>query len=134
MKFQIQQNKLRDEVKKRIFDGFGSQAIESTGINGLEEDPISFEIFNEQEFVGAIVIQFFWGQLHIKYLFVEKHYRGQGVARELVNHVIEFGRQRDCNFAFVETMSFQAPKFYQKMTLRLNFPDQDMPKIPSFII
>lgn len=27
MKFQIQQNKLRDEVKKRIFDGFGSHAI-----------------------------------------------------------------------------------------------------------
>ncbi len=41
MKFQIQQNKLRDEVKKRIFDGFGSQAIESTGINGLSEEPIS---------------------------------------------------------------------------------------------
>ena len=74
MKFQIQQNKLRDEVKKRIFDGFGKQAIESTGINGLEEDPISFEIFNEQEFVGAIVVQSFWGQLHIKYLFVEKHF------------------------------------------------------------
>lgn len=46
MKFQIQQNKLRDEIKKRIFDGFGRQAIESTGINGLSEEPISFEIFH----------------------------------------------------------------------------------------
>lgn len=121
MKFQIQQNKLRDEVKKRIFDGFGSQAIESTGINGLDEEPISFEIFNDQEFVGAIVVQSFWGQLHIKYLFVEKHYRGQGIARELMNHAIEFGKERDCNFAFVETMSFQAPKFYQKMGFKIEF-------------
>lgn len=121
MKFQIQQSKLRDEVKKRIFDGFGSQAIESTGINGLEEDPISFEIFNDQEFVGAIVVQSFWGQLHIKYLFVEKHYRGQGIACELMNHAIEFGKQRDCNFAFVETMSFQAPEFYQKMGFKIEF-------------
>jgi len=121
MKFQIQQNKLRDEVKKWIFDGFGSQAIESTGINGLEEDPISFEIFNDQEFVGAIVVQSFWGQLHIKYLFVEKHYRGQGIARELMNHALEFGKKRGCHFAFVETMSFQAPEFYQKMGFKIEF-------------
>ena len=121
MKFQIQQNKLHDEVKKKIFDGFGRQAIESTGINGLEEDQISFEIFNAQKFVGAIVVQPFWGQLHIKYLFVEKHYRGQGIARELMNHALEFGKQRDCNFAFVETMSFQAPEFYQKMGFKIEF-------------
>lgn len=94
MKFDIQRNKLQDEVKKKIFDGFGRQAIESTSINGLEEDPISFEIFKDQEFVGAIVVQLFWGQLHIKYLFVEEHYRCQGIARKLMNHAIEFGKQR----------------------------------------
>jgi GNAT superfamily N-acetyltransferase len=37
-------------------------------------------------------VQSFWGQLHIKYLFVEKHYRDQGLARELMNHAIEFGK------------------------------------------
>ncbi|CDZ79865.1 nucleoside triphosphate pyrophosphohydrolase [Candidatus Rubidus massiliensis] len=121
MKFQILKNKLRDEVKKKIFDGFGSQAIESTGINGLEEDPISFEIFHDQEFVGAIVVQCFWGQLHIKYLFVEKHYRGQGIARELMNYALEFGKKQGYHFAFVETMSFQAPEFYQKMGFKIEF-------------
>lgn len=121
MKFQIQQNKLRDEVKKKIFDGFGSQAVESTGINGLSEDPISFEIFNGTEFVGAIVVQPFWEQLHIKYLFVEKNYRGQGIARQLMNHALEFGIKRGCHFAFVETMSFQAPEFYQKMGFSIEF-------------
>jgi mutator protein MutT len=121
MKFQIQQNKLRDEVKKRIFDGFGSQAIESTGINGLSEEPISFEIFHETEFVGAIVVQPFWGQLHIKYLFVEKKYRGQGIASQLMNHALGFGIKRGCHFAFVETMSFQASEFYQKMGFTIEF-------------
>lgn len=121
MKLQIQQNKLRDEVKKRIFDGFGSQAIESTGINGLSEDPISFEIFDRTEFVGAIVVQPFWEQLHIKYLFIEKNYRGQGIARLLMNRALEFGIERGCHFAFVETMSFQAPEFYQKMGFAIEF-------------
>jgi ribosomal protein S18 acetylase RimI-like enzyme len=121
MKLQIQQNKLRDEVKKRIFDGFGSQAIESTGINGLSEDPISFEIFDGMEFVGAIVVQPFWEQLHIKYLFVEKNYRRQGIARLLINHALEFGKKRGYHFAFVETMSFQAPEFYQKIGFTIEF-------------
>lgn len=121
MKFKIQQKMLQDEVKKKIFDGFGCQAIESTGINGLDEDPISFEIFKEQEFVGAIIVQLFWGQLHIKYLYVEKPYRGQGIACELMKHACEFGKLRGCHFAFVETMSFQAPEFYQKMGFKIEF-------------
>ena len=121
MILQINQNKLTDEVKKKIFNGFGQQAIESTGINGLSEDPISFEIFDGTEFVGAIVVQPFWEQLHIKYLFVEKNYRGQGIARLLMNHALEFGIKRGCHFAFVETMSFQAPEFYQKMGFAIEF-------------
>lgn len=121
MILQINQNKLTEEVKKKIFNGFGQQAIESTGINGLSEDPISFEIFDGTAFVGAIVVQSFWEQLHIKYLFVEKDYRGQGIARQLMNHALEFGIKRGCQFAFVETMSFQAPEFYQKMGFAIEF-------------
>ncbi len=121
MKLQIRQNKLQDHIKKRIFEGFGEHSIEITGIDGVAEDPISFEIFNDQEFIGAIVVHLFWGQLHIKYLFVEKPYRGQGIARELINHACEFGKLRGCHFAFVETMNFQAPKFYQKMGFKMEF-------------
>ncbi len=121
MILQINQNKLTDEIKKKIFNGFGQQAIESTGINGLSEDPISFEIFDGTEFVGAIVVQPFWEQLHIKYLFVEKNYRGKGIARLLMNHALEYGKKRGCQFTFVETMSFQAPEFYQKMGFTIEF-------------
>lgn len=121
MNLQIQQNKLTDEIKKKIFDGFARQAIQSVGINGLSEDPISFEIFDQATFVGAIVVQLFWEQLHIKYLFVEEKYRGQKIASQLMNHALEFGINRGCHFAFVETMSFQALEFYQKLGFILEF-------------
>src|SRR6185503_2472363 len=121
MSFQIKQNPLSDEIKKKIFQGFSEQAIEATGINGLSEEPISFEIFDQSKFIGAIVVQIFWEQLHIKYLFVEENYRGQGIARQLIDHGLEFGKQRSCHFAFVETMSFQAPEFYQKMGFVIEF-------------
>jgi ribosomal protein S18 acetylase RimI-like enzyme len=121
MILQINQNKLSDEIKKKIFNGFGQQAIEATGINGLSEDPTSFEMFDGTEFAGAIVVQPFWGQLHIKYLFVEKNYRGQGIGCLLMNQALEFGSKCGCQFAFVETMSFQAPDFYQKMGFTIEF-------------
>jgi len=121
MTFQISQSTLSETIKRKIFDGFRKEAIKATGINGLSEEPVSFEIFNGEKFVGAIVVQLFWEQLHIKYLFVEENYRGQGIARQLMNYAFEYGRQRGCYFAFVETMSFQAPDFYQKMGFNIEF-------------
>ena len=121
MNFEIKQNKLSKKIKRQIFQGFARQSIKSTGIDGLSEDPISFEIFNDEEFVGAIVVQLFWSQLHIKYLYVEEKYRSQGIGRQLMDHVLEFGKKRGCQFAFLETMSFQAPEFYQKLGFIIEF-------------
>jgi ribosomal protein S18 acetylase RimI-like enzyme len=121
MNLQIAQNRLTDEVKKKIFQGFARQSVKETGINGLSEEPISFELTDNGAFVGAIVVLLFWGQLHIKYLFVEESYRGRGIARRLMNHALEYGKKRGCQFAFVETMSFQAPVFYQKMGFNIEF-------------
>jgi ribosomal protein S18 acetylase RimI-like enzyme/8-oxo-dGTP pyrophosphatase MutT (NUDIX family) len=132
MTLQIHQNKLTDEVKKKIFNGFAQQAIESTGMDGLNEEPVSFEIFDETEFVGAIVVQPFWEQLHIKYLFVEKNYRGQGIAHLLMNHALEFGKKRGYHFVFVETMSFQAPEFYKKMGFTIEFSRAGYAKNTNF--
>lgn len=117
----IRQNKLTDEIKTKIYQGFGRQAIQETGLNGLSEEAISFEIFEDSEFVGAVVVQLFWGQLHIKFLFVEEKYRGRGMARKLMQHAFEFGRKQGCHFAFVETMNFQAPAFYQKLGFEIEF-------------
>lgn len=132
MSFQIKQNPLSDEIKKKIFQGFSEQAIEATGINGLSEDPISFEIFDQNRFVGAIVIQLFWEQLHIKYLFVEKTHRGQGIATQLMDYALEFGKKRGCQFAFVETMNFQALEFYQKNGFVIDFSREGYARNTTF--
>lgn len=112
---EIVQSRLKDEIKQKIFAGFAQQAIQKTGIDGLSEEPISFEIFNGPDLAGALVVQPFWGQLHIKYLFVEEKYRNQGIGRRLMQHAFAFAQKSNMDFAFVETMCFQAAKFYQKM-------------------
>lgn len=57
--------------------------------------------------------QFAW--LKITYLAVAEHARGQGVGRELVGMVEQEAIARGCRFSFVDTMGYQAPKFYEKL-------------------
>ena len=111
----IHQSTLTAELKNKIYEEFSNAAIKVTGINGLNEEPISFERREGSNIIGCVVVQMFWGQLHIKYLFVEENYRCLGIATELMQHVFNYGKSRNCTFAFVETMSFQDVGFYQKL-------------------
>ena len=128
----IHETSLTPELKQRIYDGFSEHAIEATSIDGLSEPPTSFEVRQDGQVIGSVVAVLFWGQLHIKYVFVEKAYRGKGLAKCLMEHAFDYGRQRGCNFAFVETMNFQAPEFYQKLGFVVEFVRTGFAKDTSF--
>ena len=119
MSFDIRQSVLTSELKKHIYECFSRHAIISTGIDGLSQEPVSFEIRNKNNLIGVVVAQLFWGQLHIKYLVVEEKHRGQGYARKLMERVCEYGNQQGCKFVFVETMNFQAPEFYLNLGFKI---------------
>jgi ribosomal protein S18 acetylase RimI-like enzyme len=103
------------ELKEKIFAGFHQAALVAKGMDGLAEPPIAFQLHRDGDFAGAVVVQMFWGQLHIKYLYVEESLRNSGYGRKLMDQAFTFGRERRCEFTFVETMSFQALRFYQKL-------------------
>jgi ribosomal protein S18 acetylase RimI-like enzyme len=115
MKHNITQTNLTSELKASIYEAFSKDAIDSVGFDGLAQDPVAFEIMENDVSLGVIVCQLFWGNLHIKYLLTNKKHRGRGIAKALMEHAFTFGKDNGCHFAFVETMSFQAPKFYQKL-------------------
>ena len=76
---------------------------------------MAFQIIENDVSLGVCVCQLFWGNLHIKELLVNKEHRGRGIATALIDRTFAFGKENGCHFAFVETMSFQAPEFYQKL-------------------
>lgn len=115
MKNQITQTTLTPELKASIYEAFAKHAIDSVGFDGLAQEPVAFEIIENDVSLGVVVCQLFWGNLHIKYLLTNKEHRGRGIARALMEHAFDFGKEKGCHFAFVETMSFQAPEFYQKL-------------------
>ena len=61
--------------------------------------------------LGAI-----WGRcLHIQILVVAESLRGRGHGRRLLETAEKLAVERGCLNAFLETFSFQAPLFYQKL-------------------
>lgn len=120
MTFNIIISPLSPDLKKHIFDTFSHHAIQSTGMDGLK-DPISIELRNQETLIGCVVVLPFWGQLHIKYLMVEEAYRGCGYGKVLMEQAFIYGKEIGCQFAFVETMNFQAPEFYQKLGFKMDF-------------
>jgi GNAT superfamily N-acetyltransferase len=121
MTYVIKQSKFTDEIKDRIHQGFNNWAISQMGVNKLAEDAIAFEMYNNSSFIGAIIVQHFWGQLYIKLLYVEQQYRGQGISIKLMNHALKYAKEQGCTFAFLETFSFQALGLYLKLGFILEY-------------
>jgi GNAT superfamily N-acetyltransferase len=67
------------------------------------------------------VVLFVFGQIHIKNLIVLSKERGKGIGKLLVNRVEEIALERNCNFLYVESFSYQAPEFYLKCGFHLDF-------------
>ena len=122
MTYQIKQTPYTAEIKQCIDGWFSTHAIHATGIDGYAEDLISFTLYepNNENFIGCLVIYPFWGQMHIKYFVVSENHRDKGYGQILMNHALDYAKQREFSTAFVETMSFQAPAFYIKNGFKIN--------------
>ena len=55
------------------------------------------------------------GWLFVKYLWVSDGLRGRGVGRELMARAETLARDRGCHSAWLDTFSFQARGFYEKL-------------------
>lgn len=117
----IKKQPLTKELKEQVDKGFSKHSIDLIGHDGLFE-PIAFVASTDNEpMAGMIGVQLFWGALHIKYLFIDEAYRGKGLGTLLMKEALSYGNENNCPFAYVETLSFQALGFYQKMGFTLEF-------------
>lgn len=72
---------------------------------------------------GAVVgglfaeTQFSWLRIHL--MATRTEWRGQGIGRSLLKKAELIARTRDCKYAYVDTMDYQAPGFYEKAGYRI---------------
>ena len=127
----LEEQTLDGDLKAFVMDAFSQHALEATGHNE-NGDPTGIVAREGDTIAGAGVVTPCWGALHIKYLVVASPYRGRGLAVQLMEHAFDYGRSLDCSFAYVETMTFQAPDFYKKIGFTEEFRREGYAKGNAF--
>jgi GNAT superfamily N-acetyltransferase len=96
---------------------FVTKQINQETLEYGEAFPFAFFIRDgEENIIGAANGFLVYGAIYTDQLWVNKFYRRQGFARKIMEKVHKFGKNEGCNFAIVQTMSFQgAQPFYEKL-------------------
>lgn len=67
----------------------------------------------DQEIVGGVIAETYWEWLYIDLLWVKEEFRGRGYGHRLLMLAEEEAIGRGVKHAYLDTFSFQAPKFYK---------------------
>ena len=67
------------------------------------------------EIVGGVIGATHWDWLYINLMWVREDLRGRGHGERLMKRAEDEARQRGARYAYLDTFSFQAPGFYQKL-------------------
>ena len=78
--------------------------------------PVAFFLRDENgEVLGGLLGDIWAAWLHIKTLAVAAPVRGRGFGKELMKRAETYAIERGCTDAFLDTFSFQARPFYEKL-------------------
>jgi ribosomal protein S18 acetylase RimI-like enzyme len=69
----------------------------------------------EGEIMGGVTGKAYWGWLHIEFLWVEFSLRKNGYGGSLLCGAESEARNQGCKYATLDTFSFQAKGFYEKL-------------------
>ena len=68
--------------------------------------------------VGGLTGVIAWNEAFVAMLWVDEAARGQGHGSRLMQAAARFARLRRCALIYLNTFSFQAPRFYEKLGYR----------------
>ena len=80
----------------------------------LERGHISIGVKENNEIVGRLTASTSFNSLHIELFAVDARIRSNGIGGQLLEKTISIAKSKGLHFVTLETMSFNAPKFYQK--------------------
>ena len=70
---------------------------------------------NEGNIIGGVTARTYWQYLDIKFLWVHERHRKEGLGSEIMLAAEAEARNRGCTGAFLDTFSFQARGFYERL-------------------
>lgn len=98
---------------------FVRQGLRSYNNQFIKDDgfqPLNLFLRREDgSIAGGLLGDLYWGWLSINILWIDESLRGQGYGEKLVKMAEEEAIRKGCRAAHLDTMSFQARPFYEKL-------------------
>ncbi|MBP2171032.1 ribosomal protein S18 acetylase RimI-like enzyme [Erwinia toletana] len=70
---------------------------------------------DQHKIIAGLVARTWWGGLEVQYLWVSEAHRKNGLGLQLMQQAEQEAINRGCHMAYVDTFSFQAKGFYEKL-------------------
>ena len=96
---------IRDALKQFNDERVGNDA--HTPLNIVEYD-------DKGNIIGGILGGTYWGWMYVDILWVDENHRHKGIGSKLLSEAEKEAIRRNCHHVHLDTMSWQAPGFYQK--------------------
>jgi ribosomal protein S18 acetylase RimI-like enzyme len=94
-----------------------------------DHQPLAFFIRNQNgEIIGGLSGATAWGWLHISLFWLSKELRGNGYGKKLIGLAETEALARGCKKVHLDTFSFQALGFYQKLGYEIFGELEDFPE------
>jgi GNAT superfamily N-acetyltransferase len=105
---------VNDKERQFIVDGVDHYNIASTNLPNYF--PVNFILRGEcGDVLGGVLGELWGGWLHVTYLWVAEAARGAGYGTRLMMDAEAYARTRGATGATLETYSFQARPFYERL-------------------
>jgi GNAT superfamily N-acetyltransferase len=115
-----------EELKRIVVDHLDSYNIGVTGFH--EYSPVNLFLRDgADEVMGGLLAQIWGGILYVRILWISEGLRGRGFGRRLMEAAERRAADRGCRHVFLDTFSFQAPGFYEKLGYRTYARADDWP-------
>ena len=101
-------------VEKVVGEGLRRYNAEQSGIDDSRPLAVVVSDPDTNEVLGGITGRTSLGLLFIDLVFLPDELRGGGLGSRILNLAEDEGRRRGCRAAMLYTISFQAPRFYER--------------------
>jgi GNAT superfamily N-acetyltransferase len=109
----IEPNPAEDDVRAPRA-GLTEHALPITGSPGFQPIGVFARATDGRVVAGAFGLTS-WNWLHISLVWVSPELRRQGTGRQLITAIEDAARVRGCTHAHLDTFSYQARPFYEKL-------------------
>jgi len=87
---------------------------------------------NEQQWIGGITAEVYWGWVEINKFWFSKDYRGKGIGGQLLDTAEKTAKEMGATKALLTTYEFQARTFYEQRGYQVVGEIKDYPPGSSY--